>query len=224
MSNKLLLNEYMTTTNNIKNVLKSNGPLHKETFYVSLFYRDLFNRVFHNLDNHDDIIDLMKPPCKNDDKIISHIFRMVYISFSWVLITNELLSCISSIIGTNNVLSVCSGKGVLESLLNSKYKCNIIKTDLIGYKDVEEIDAIEAIIKYQPKILFVSWLPYDNQIGLKIVETFKGDTIVMIGEINGYNGTKEMFKYLNINFTSSEYNVVETWCDVSDTLIVYKRK
>ena len=219
-----LLNEYNTVKNNIKNVLKSKGPLHKETFYISLFYRDMFNRIFNKLENHDDIIELMKPPCNGNDKVISHIFRMVYISFSWVLITEDLLMCISSIIGTNNVLSVCSGKGILENLLNLKYKCNIIKTDLLGYKNVEEIDAIEAIIKYQPKILFVSWLPYDNQIGLKIVETFKGDTIVMIGEINGYNGTKEMFKYLNINFTSCEYDVVERWHDISDTLIVYKRK
>lgn len=75
------------------------------------------------------------------------------------------------------VLEVMSGDGRLTEFLQPLIKRHCIATDSkdgrysIEYpKWVEKLDAIEAVEKYSPSFIIISWEPYLSMIGIEIVK------------------------------------------------------
>ncbi|MFW9975885.1 MAG: hypothetical protein ACFFDQ_11490 [Candidatus Thorarchaeota archaeon] len=75
------------------------------------------------------------------------------------------------------VLEVMSGDGRLTEFLQPSIKRRCIATDSkdgrynIEYpKWVEKLDAIEAVEKYSPSFIIISWEPYLSMIGIEIVK------------------------------------------------------
>jgi hypothetical protein len=85
------------------------------------------------------------------------------------------------------ILEVMSGDGKLTEFLKSLVRTEMIATDArignygIAYpKWVENLDAIESLVKYKPDVVVLSWEPFYSSIGLKIVDT--GTPMLWIGD------------------------------------------
>ncbi len=87
------------------------------------------------------------------------------------------------------VLEVMAGDGLLSHYLQPRLPRPIIPTDSktsrdgIGFpKSVERIDAVEAIAKYKPSIVLMSWEPFYSDTSFYIIKT--GIPIIWIGDPN----------------------------------------
>lgn len=104
------------------------------------------------------------------------------------------------------VLEVMSGDGRLTEFLLPLIKRRIIATDSkdgrynIGYpKWVESLDAMDAIAKYSPSFILMSWEPYLSMTGIEIVKT--GIPVAWIGNPN-MCGHTDIFERYHIPFES----------------------
>ena len=100
------------------------------------------------------------------------------------------------------VLEVMSGDGRLTEFLQPMIKRRIIATDSkdgrynIGYpKWVEPLDAMDAIAKYSPDFVIMSWEPYLSMTGIEIVK--RGVPVAWIGNPN-MCGHTDIFDHYNI--------------------------
>ena len=103
----------------------------------------------------------------------------------------ELVRCITTTLYASDddgpVLEVMSGDGRLTELLRTTIARDVIATDSkdgrynIAYpKWVEKLDAIEAVKKYSPAFVVLSWEPYLSTVSQDLVET--GLPLAWIGE------------------------------------------
>jgi hypothetical protein len=108
----------------------------------------------------------------------------------WSIPTPASLYKIYRFINTDQVLEVGAGLGAWSHLLQSS-GINLISTSAICRKyyypkdmlntwtNIEIIDCVSAIKKYNPECLFLSW---GNKILLRCMQVFKGSKIIIIGE------------------------------------------
>lgn len=139
----------------------------------------------------------------------------------------SLASSISIILTGDLVLEVCAGDGALTRWL-SKYGVNIRATDDLSWGKnnptpskaacvvnpifpVEELDAIEAIRKYSPRMVITSWIPYGSDLDIRILRE-KPEFLIIIGEgEGGCTGSSDFWK----EYPSLGYKRVEDFlsCD-----------
>lgn len=119
---------------------------------------------------------------------------------------------------TSTVLEVAAGDGMLSHWLR-EYDIDIIATDDGSWKipihgEVEHLDAIEAIRKYNPEVVIASWLPM-GELDLAILSE-QVPNFITIGETEGgctgsyriweeYSGLGYRMEYLE-----SDYNICRT--------------
>ena len=84
------------------------------------------------------------------------------------------------------VLEVMAGDGMLSHYLSCMGSVNPIpsdnkssRDDIAFSKDMETVDAIEAVRKYTPALVLLSWEPYYSDISLSLVES--GIPVIWIG-------------------------------------------
>ena len=136
----------------------------------------------------------------------------------------------------DSVLGICSGLGVWEYLLRSA-GLNIVATDIgytggyyqdfsSSYISVEMIGHIDAIKKYRltHNVLFMSWPPLENSIGVEAVRSFMGDKIIYIGECyGGSTANRDFFLELNSSFTLSSTIRIPSWNGIYDKMYFFTR-
>ena len=135
--------------------------------------------------------------------VFSDRLRDAYISFmAFSFINNDYVEQMANFLKGKKVLEVMSGNGFFSRMLKEK-GVNLISTDLyVGNdnpyglvkvldKDIERIDAIEAVEKYGKEVDYVimSWPPYNKPIGSQVVKKIKevcpNVKIIYIGETEG---------------------------------------
>ncbi len=84
------------------------------------------------------------------------------------------------------VIEVMSGDGKLSEFLKPLVNRSIITTDAKTGRDniehpkwVEEVDAVEAYLKYDPSLIIMAWEPFYSSTSVELVE--KGSPILWIG-------------------------------------------
>lgn len=105
---------------------------------------------------------------------------------------------ILNLVGKDLVLEVAAGDGMLSHWLR-EYGVDIKATDNMSWhnheptdrnipiklhSEVEELDAIEAIRKYKPRMVIVSWIPYSNELDCEILDE-DPEYLILIGEGRG---------------------------------------
>jgi hypothetical protein len=113
------------------------------------------------------------------------------------------------------VLEIMSGDGCLTEFLRPLVKRRCIATDSkdgrynIGYpKWVETLDAMDAIAKYSPAFIVMSWEPYLSMTGIEVVKT--GIPVAWIGNPNMCGHTDIFERYhipLKSKFALSRHDV-----------------
>lgn len=145
----------------------------------------------------------------------------------FTLITDNLLYNLSSLLYGNKCLEIMAGNGSLSKGLQD-YGVDITPTDNYSmedyfdknmWTDVENIDAVDAIIKYGKDVQFVlcSWIPYYQPIGYeaikKLYEVNPNAIFIYIGEEQGgCTADDNFFKY------SSEISISER-IDIDNSLL-----
>lgn len=76
------------------------------------------------------------------------------------------------------------------------------------------------------RVLMLSWPPYDNDFGRDVVRSYRGDTIVYMGEMDGgCCGSDAMFSLLEKEWELfDELPGHVQWSGIHDELLVYKRR
>jgi len=135
--------------------------------------------------------------------------------------TRKLITeCLSFIGKRDKVLSIGSGKGLLEKLLILK-GVDVHATDYcskdwdFGYStrfcNVEKLNAIRALHKYSKvPVLFMSWPEQTSEMASEALRMFEGNKFIYIGETKGGSvGTDKFFDLL-----SAEWDLVK-WLELS---------
>jgi len=144
------------------------------------------------------------------------------------LIQEMLVSCK----GQGPILEVMAGDGLLSKYIEPFISKQLIATDaktsrdMIQFpKSVEKIDALEAIQKYNPILIIMSWEPYFSDISQNVVNT--GIPTIWIGDPNACAVSSSIHEvecenhsspYLlgrNDDFTESEFRTVVKLFNVS---------
>ncbi|MHA2033672.1 MAG: hypothetical protein ACTSX3_00015 [Candidatus Thorarchaeota archaeon] len=116
--------------------------------------------------------------------------RWIFQVFSQEFVT-EIANIVNTIIressGEGPVVEVMSGDGVLTDFLKRRVERPIIATDAkspryrIAYpKEVETIDAMEAVRKYNPAVVIACWEPHLSMTAIDIVRW--GSPLIWIGD------------------------------------------
>ena len=154
---------------------------------------------------------------------------------SWHIPTKEL---IQELIKYAPLVSVCSGFGYTESLLKLQ-NIDIIATDIepndnngwckkgTYFLEVEQLDSINAVIKYSDRNVFMAWPPYNDDTAYDTVKTMsRGKYLIYIGENRGgCNGTDDFFSYLDSHFEEiTDHNaIIPQWKGLHDYVSIYKK-
>ena len=186
------------------------------------------------------------PANKTEARKIDRCFREAYIAFmGFNFINKEYVDEMSKFLEGKKVLEVMSGNGFFSKMLKET-GVDIISTDLfIGEnnpyglinvidKEIENIDAVEAIEKYGKDMDYVimSWPPQHTDIASRVVEKIKEVNpdlfIIYIGESReGCTANDYFFEVIeevnDENFRSVEYSYVP-WEYVHDYPCLFRAK
>jgi len=100
-------------------------------------------------------------------------------------------------------IEIMAGDGKLSEFLNERHNLNIIPTDNKSWEAIKypesviELDALDAINKYEPDLIIVCWEPYESTLCADIVKM--NIPMIWIGEgQGGCCGDERLFKRDNV--------------------------
>lgn len=146
--------------------------------------------------------------------------RQEFTKYSWAIITIEYIQSLISLTKGKKVLEVCAGHGLVTKLMNKQEGCEWIATDKKGENEygiimtdhVIKIEAMEAVIHFQPDILFVSWIPYTSILDSELADLEV--PMIMVGESSGgCTGSNLIWDKKQIDY---ECNMAKIYPDLQD--------
>jgi hypothetical protein len=159
--------------------------------------------------------------------------------FSWPVMTRDAIDFIKEKCDKQHILSVGSGTGFIESLLHRyglNIKCTDVKLVEDAYMDIEKIDAVSAVAKYEDyDVLFCS---YPAELSTYLTESlniFKGFIFILVGHYRKITGDQTLFDLIETKFMlDSEFDLpkwlynytpYDDGCfEISPKIFIYKRK
>lgn len=83
----------------------------------------------------------------------------------------------------------------------------------------------KEINNYPKRTLFLSWIEYCSEMGLRCLKKYKGQYFIHVGEgEGGCCATDSFFEYLEKKWILSKYINIPQWDGIHDYLEIYKRK
>lgn len=145
---------------------------------------------------------------------------------AWSVPSKDAIELIIETVGERIMLSIGTGKGFWEALLEGGGVC-VIATDIEvpptpffkgTYKDMDANTAVQE--HPDADVLFINW-PHEFAVSALLL--FRGQFVVSIGEIDGCTGSVG-----SVLQESEEWNLVKqheipTWPTIHDILRIYKR-
>lgn len=129
------------------------------------------------------------------------------------------------------VLSICSGIGLWEYLIQSMSDFDVIATDsnsnltMPVYMDIQIMDGVAAVTKYQTDCLFISWPPYDEPIAVKCLQQFSGNKLVYVGEgEGGCTADDNFYRELDKNWKLIKTVQNPCWQGIYDRVYMFSRE
>jgi hypothetical protein len=91
------------------------------------------------------------------------------------------------------------------------------------YADVCAKDCAEAVALHPDRTLFLSWPPFQQDVGARILMAYKGKRVIYIGEGQGATGDDELRRILDADWTEIDSRQPVQWWGVHDRVTVYER-
>jgi hypothetical protein len=85
-------------------------------------------------------------------------------------------------------------------------------------------DCVEAVVLHPDRTLFLSWPPYAQGVGARIVRAYRGNRIIYIDEDEVRTGDDEINLILESGWTQVDSRRPVQFWGVHDRLIVYERR
>jgi hypothetical protein len=91
------------------------------------------------------------------------------------------------------------------------------------YAEICAKDCAEAAALHPDRTLFLSWPPYEQDVGTRILMAYKGNRVIYIGEGQGGTGNAELRLTLDTDWTEVESRQPVQWWGIHDRVTVYQR-
>jgi hypothetical protein len=91
------------------------------------------------------------------------------------------------------------------------------------YAEICAKDGAEAAALYPDRTLFLSWPPYEQDVGTRILMAYKGNRVIYIGEGQGGTGNDELRLTLDTAWAEVESREPVQWWGIHDRVTVYER-
>jgi hypothetical protein len=92
------------------------------------------------------------------------------------------------------------------------------------YAEICAMDCAEAVAQHPDRTLFLSWPPYAQDVGARVLTAYRGKRVIYIGEgQGGGTGDDEMHLILDRDWTEVDSCQPVQWCGVDDRVTVYER-
>lgn len=92
------------------------------------------------------------------------------------------------------------------------------------YAEVFAKDGAEAVALHPDRTLFLSWPPFQQDAGARILASYAGTRLIYIGEDNGHTGDDELRRMLDSDWTEVDSRRPVQWWGVHDRVAVYQRR
>lgn len=157
--------------------------------------------------------------------------------YAWTLPCKEYIQMIKKyMIPSEPLYDLMAGSGFVAKILR-KHDINVktydkhLKDNPYGHKpdfdpDIEEKDAVDVSREFsKPVNVLLSWIPYEDNVGEKIVENLPVDSILfLVGEgKGGSTGTDKLWEILNNKFRLIEHLHIPQWSGIHDQIRTYKK-
>lgn len=159
--------------------------------------------------------------------------RYVY-KYAWAIPCKAALEAITK---EGPIVEVGAGSGYWAHLL-SQMGCDIIAYDIekenryalsgptnFHHRWFEVIQGDEkSAARHPDRALFLCWPPYGETMAYKCLKSYKGDTVIFVGEDKGgCNGDDKFFDHLEEHFHEVESIEIPVWLGLHDRLYIFKR-
>ena len=91
------------------------------------------------------------------------------------------------------------------------------------YAEVCAKDCAEAVALHPDRTLFLSWPPFLQDVGARILTAYQGARVIHIGEGQGATGDDELRRILDAEWTEIDSRLPVQWWGVRDHVTVYVR-
>jgi hypothetical protein len=91
------------------------------------------------------------------------------------------------------------------------------------YAEVGAKGGAEAAALHPSRTLFLSWPPFQQDVGARILQAYKGNRVIYIGEDEGHTGDDELRQILATDWTEVDSHQPVQWWGVHDRVTVYDR-
>lgn len=153
----------------------------------------------------------------------------------WSIPSKASMMVLKEFVGCNKVLEIGAGLGLWSALMK-EFGLDVITTSKEpnsmpykkeqpdhGWCDIELLDGLDAVRKYDEcNVLFISW-GYHNKEFKQAVNQFKGNKIVVVGEIGGCTYWLNTDKYNN-KYKMVKWFGIPQWYGLNDAMFFYERK
>jgi hypothetical protein len=92
------------------------------------------------------------------------------------------------------------------------------------YAEICAKDGAEAAALHPDRTLFLSWPPFEQDVGARILLAYKGNRVIYIGEGQGATGNDELRLTLDTDWTEVDFREPVQWWGVHDRVTVYERR
>jgi hypothetical protein len=212
--------------NKLLEIIEKEGVLHvdNETCreYIST-WKTLFSVFFEEVKKNINMYYVFQKVFPLDTFVIlddtKHLYSDLYTIngrlFSYAIFPKNVVEELARIIGNQSMLSVGSGRGLLEKLLFNE-GINIKATDIVNYdytySDVESIDGESAIEKYECDILICVYPNPFSSWCTDCIKKFKGKKIIYIGDEKCVvTGDKTLLEYMDNKCNIIKKIQLPTW-------------
>jgi hypothetical protein len=91
------------------------------------------------------------------------------------------------------------------------------------YAEVRAKDGAEAVALHPDRTLFLSWPPFAQDVGTRILRAYQGKRVICIGEEEGHTGDEKLRLTLETDWTEVDSHQPVQWWGVHDRVSVYER-
>jgi hypothetical protein len=88
---------------------------------------------------------------------------------------------------------------------------------------VGQADAVDVVRAHPGRILLLGWPPYASPVGAGVVDAYRGDRIIYLGEVDGNCGDRRLMTMLDEEWRVSAVHEPATWPGLHDTVVVFDR-
>ena len=92
------------------------------------------------------------------------------------------------------------------------------------FTEITALDGALAVAMHRNRTLFMSWPPYSEDVGARILNAYRGRRVIFIGEGHGgCTGDDDLYETLERHWTEVAEHIPVQWFGVHDHVYVYKR-